>query len=129
MSVNPPAEDVRGVCDQCGNPSDEHYCAPVPSCIHLPTAEADREALIAVFERTPADEPVPEDEHESTPGAYHRMWEEHMADAILEAGFSRHSEAEVRPRGTVTDAETKAQIIADLAESYAYVHAVSRTSS
>lgn len=35
-------------------------------------------------------------------------------------------------RGTVTDAddaETKAQIIADLAESYAYVHAVSRTSS
>ncbi|MCJ1709283.1 hypothetical protein [Microbacterium sp. VKM Ac-2923] len=85
----PPADDVRGLCDQCGNSFDEHYCAPIPSCIHLPAEGDDREALIAVFERTPGDEPSPEDEHESAPGAYRRMWEEHMADAVLGAGFAR----------------------------------------
>lgn len=56
----------------------------------------DREALIAVFERTPGDEPGALEG--ARPGEMHRAWSDYMADAILAAGFSR---------ATVPDAATE----------------------
>jgi hypothetical protein len=90
--------------------SDPRFEVRLRGTVTEPT-EATREALLAVRDEI--------------------VRNEGRADAACLATLEAIA-AGIFPRGTVTDAddaETKAQIIADLAESYAYVHAVSRTSS